>query len=256
MSWSRCSKAVVAALLVLTAAVAPVAAVSTSSEGVPQEAQVGDEVSATYTFTDLYTDYESWTLRGETNLTGVTWTVRELDQAGNQVSQQSYDGGSFNESVALSDDTARVVVEVRGSAPEVENFTYDPAEEFVLADFSLVRDGGTQQSITTSRVHHYTEASNEARTAIESAQAAIDNAGGDDEAEATLEDAVEAYNNEEFGSATTFAENAEQQAQQAESTQSRNQLILYGVAALLVVAVLVGAVLYWRSRGDSYDKLG
>jgi len=256
MNLNRCSKALLATLLVLTAAVVPAAAVSTSSEGVPDEAQVGDEVSATFTLTELYSDYESWTLHGETNLTDVTWTVRKLDQAGNQVSQTSYDGGEFNESIDIEEDTAEVEVEVVGTAPEVRNFTYEPEEQFLLAGFELLRQGGTQQEISETRVHHFTEDSKEARQAIESAETAIEGADGASEAESTLSNAIEAYNNEEFGSATTFANNAEQQAQQAENTQNRNQLILYAVAALLVVALLVGVVLYWRSQQDSYDKLG
>ena len=256
MNLNRCSKALLATLLVLTAAVVPAAAVSTSSDGVPDETQVGEEVSATFTFTELYSDYESWTLHGETNLTDVTWTVRKLDQAGNQVSQTSYDGGEFNESIDIEEDTAEVEVEVVGTAPEVRNFTYEPEEQFLLAGFELLRQGGTQQEISETRVHHFTEDSKEARQAIESAETAIEGADGASEAESTLSNAIEAYNNEEFGSATTFANNAEQQAQQAENTQNRNQLILYAVAALLVVALLVGVVLYWRSQQDSYDKLG
>jgi len=255
MNWNRCSKALVATLLVLTAAVVPAAAVSTSSDGVPDEAQVGNEVSATFTLTELYTDYESWTLHGETNLTGVTWTVRKLDQAGNQVSQTSYDGGEFNESIDIEEDTAEVEIQVRGTTPEVRNFTYEPEQRFLFASFELLRQGGAQQDISETSVHYYTEDSKEARQAIENASAAVEGAG-DSEAEATLEDAIEAYNNEEFGSATTFANNAEQQAQQAQNAQSRNQLILYAVAALLVVALFVGVVLYWRSQQDSYDKLG
>jgi hypothetical protein len=255
MNWNRCSKALVATLLVLTAAVVPAAAVSTSSEGVPDEAQVGNEVSATFTLTELYTDYESWTLHGETNLTEVTWTVRKLDQAGNQVSQTSYDGGEFNESIDIEEDTAEVEIQVRGTTPEVRNFTYEPEQRFLLASFELLRQGGTQQDISETRIHYYTEDSKEARRAIENASATVESAG-DSEAEATLTNAIEAYNNEEFGSATTFANNAEQQAQQAQNAQSRNQLILYAVAALLVVALLVGLVLYWRSQQDSYDKLG
>lgn len=256
MSWSRCSKAFVAALLVLTAAVGPAVAVSTSTEGVPQEAQVGNEITATYTFSDLYTDFESWTLAGETNLTNVTWTVQKFDQAGNQLSQESYDGGEFQESVDISEDTAEVVVTVRGTAPAIENFSYDPAESFTLARFELQRDGGTQQEITTSTVHHYTEESQSARDAIETAEADIETAGGDEEAERTLQNAIEAYNGENFELATQLANEASSQAQQTQSTQNRNQLILYAAGGLLVLGLLVGGVFYWGSQGDDYDKLG
>ncbi|MFB6116898.1 hypothetical protein [Halosegnis sp.] len=255
MSWSRCSKAFITVLFVLAAAVGPVAAVSTSAEGVPQEAQVGDEVTATYTFTDLYTDYESWTLHGKTNMTNVTWTVTKFDQAGNQLSQQSYDGAEFGEAVDISEDTAEVRVRVRGTVPTIENFSYDPAEEFTLARFELRREGGAQQDITATSVHHYTNESAEARTTIEEAQSAIETASGDAEAEQTLRNAIEAYNSESFGLAVELANEAKTQAEQAQNTRNRNQLILYAVGGLVVLGLVVGSGVYLRSRGDDYDKL-
>jgi len=255
MNSSRCFKTLVAIVLVLTAVVAPVAAVSTSTQDVPDETQVGDEVSATVTVTELYSEYESWTLHGETNLTDVTWTVRKLDQAGNRVSQTSYDGKTFNESVNIENDTARIEIQIRGTTPAVRNFSYEQKEQFLLSGFELLRQGGTQQDISQTRVHYFTEDSKTARQAIERASATVEDSG-DSEAEATLSDAIEAYNDEEFGSATTFAANAETQAQQAQNTQNRNRLLVYAVATLLVIALFVGGVLYWRSQQDSYDKLG
>lgn len=255
MSWSRCSKAFVAVLVVLSVAVVPAAAVSTSTDGVPEETRVGSDVTATYTFTELYSDYESWTLNGETELTDVTWTVRQLNQAGNQVSQESYDGASFNESVSIDDGTAEVVVEVTGTAPEVREFSYEPAEQYELAAFDLVRDGGTREAITGTEVHHYTSASQEARTAIERAETAVA-ATNNQEAQRSLANAKEAYNGENFDLAVELASEAEERAQRAQNTQNRNQLILYGVAALLVVGLLVGGVLYYRSQQDTYDRLG
>lgn len=255
MNLSRCSRALVAALLLVSVAAGAAAAVEADAEGVPSDARVDSEVTATYTFTDLYSDYESWTLHGETNLTTVTWTVKQEDQAGNQLSQNSYDGGSFNESVNIEDDTARVVVTVRGTVPEVGNFTYEPREEFLLASYELVREGGTRQAITEDRTHHYTNESKRAREEIEQARTAIDEAGGDQQAEKTLSNAIDAYNGEQFGLAVELANEAEQQAQQKQSVQSRNELLMYGGAGLLALLVIVGGVYYWRSRQDDYDKL-
>ncbi|MDZ7747019.1 MAG: hypothetical protein U5K28_11135 [Halobacteriales archaeon] len=259
MNLSRFSSAVVAALVILSVAVGAVAAIETTSDGVPQESEVGTEVSATYTFTELYTNYESWTLNGQTNLTSVTWTVTKYNQAGNQIAQQSYDGSEFDAQIDIesgSAETNSVTVEVQGVTPEVETYQFEPAQTYTFAQFQLVRSGGTSQALSSTSVHHFTTESKEARAAIEAAQETIEETGAGSEAQATLENAIGAYNNEEFGSAVTFANNAQQQAQQDQSTENRNQLILYAVGGLVVVGLLVGGVLYWRSQQDSYDKLG
>jgi hypothetical protein len=256
MNWSRCSSVVaIAVLLVLVATLAagPALAVSPSDEGVPGEAQVGSEVTATFTFTDLYTDYESWTLHGETNLTGVTWTVRTLDQAGNQVSQQSFDGGSFDADVALEDDVAEVVVRVTGTAPEVDSFSYDPRQQFTLAAFDLVREGGTSRDIETWSVAHYTEASQAARDDIDAAETAVDDAGGaggDD-----LDRAIQAYEAGNFELASSLAADAESAAQGARQSRQTTQLLLYGGVGVLALAVVFGGFLYWRSRQGPSDPL-
>jgi hypothetical protein len=239
----------------LTAAVVPAAAVSTSKDGVPEETKVGSEVSATYTFTELYSDFESWSLRGSTELSGVTWTVRKLDQAGNQISQTSYDGATFNESVDISEDTARVVVRVRGTAPEVDNFSYDPSEQFALARFQLRRQGGTNQPITADQVHHFTDDSKEARDEIESAQQAIDAAGGNQQAQQTLSNAISAYNAGNFGNAVDLANQAEQRANQARQSQNTTQLLIYAGIGVVVLLLVVGGFAYYRSQQDTYDKL-
>ena len=255
MSWSRCSEAVVVVLLVLSVAVVPAAAVSTSTEGVPEETRVGSDVTATYMLTELYSNYESWTLNGETELTNVTWTVRQLNQAGNQVSQESYDGPSFNESVSIDDGTAEVAIEITGTTPEVSEFSYEPAQTYEFAAFDLVREGGTREDIASTQVHRYTTASQDARDAIERAESAV-MAASNQEAQRSLDNAKQAYDGENFDLAVELATEAEERAERAQSAQNRNQLILYGVGALLVVGLLVGGGIYYRSQQDSYDKLG
>ncbi|WP_255148685.1 hypothetical protein [Halorarius halobius] len=254
MSWSRCSKALAVASLLLIAAVAPVAAVSTSADGVPSESQVGSEVSGTYEFTDLYSDYETWTLHGETNLTGVTWTVRKLDQAGNQISQNSYDGQSFNSSVDISENTAKVVVRVRGTTPEIANFTYDPAQQYTFARFQLLRTGGSNQQITDTSVDYYTNSSKMARQEIRAAADVVE-ASGSSQAETTLGNAISAYNGQNFELAVELANEAESQAQQAQQSQNTMQLLLYAGIGLVVLLLVVGGVYYYRSQQDDYDKL-
>lgn len=254
MSWSRCSRALVVVAFLLTAAVVPALAVSTSADGVPAESQVGSEVSATYTFTELYSDYESWTLHGETNLTDVTWTVRKYDQAGNQLSQNSYDGASFDSSVDISENTAEVVVRVRGTTPEVENFSYAPAQSYTLARFQLRREGGATQPLTGDEVMHYTEQSKPAREAIDAAADAV-NGTSDEQARRSLNNAISAYNGENFELAIELATEAQAQAKQARQSRNTTQLIIYAAVGVVVLLLVVGGFYYYRAQQDTYDKL-
>jgi hypothetical protein len=256
MSWSHSFKALLAtALVVGLLAVAPVAAVTVSDENLPEEQRVGQEDAATFTLSELYTDYETWTLRGETNLTEVTWTVRKFDQAGNQISQQSYGNATFNESVDIEEDTSTIEVRVTGAAPEVRNYTYDPAQNFTFADLTLVRPGGGTERIERYSVHHYTEDSKTARMALDEARRTLDDTGGSQEARNQFERAVIAYENPNFELAKSLAEDAENSARQAQRTRDRNQLLLYGAIGLLVLLAAVGGIYYYQSQRDDYGQL-
>lgn len=250
MNLSRYSRALVAALLLVSVVAGTAAAVDAEAEGVPSDAKVGSEVTATYTFTNLYSDYESWTLHGETNLTDVTWTVRELDQAGNQVDQNSYDGASFDEDVSLNSDTATVKVKVTGTVPAVENFTYDPPQRFLFASFAQTRQGGASERITRDRVHHYTNESEKARQAIDKATAAVEGSGSGD-AKNALNNAIAAYDKSNFELARDLASEAENKASQSKQTQ----MLLFGGLGVVALALVGGGVYYWRQQRDTYDKL-
>lgn len=251
---SRLATALVATVLALAVATPVVAAVSVSPDGVPDEAEQGTDLEARFTLTELYTDYESWTLEGETDLREVTWTVQQFDQAGNQVSQQSYDGQSFNESVSLDSDASEIRVRVTGTVPEVTEFSYDPEESFTVAAFTLVRQGGTQQALDGYSTHHFTAESKQARQAIDEAGAAVDGVDNQ-QARNQLNRAIEAYNNGNFDLAIDLAEDAEQTARQAERSRQRTQLALYGGLGVLALVVVFGGVYYWQSQQDTYDKL-
>lgn len=258
-SLNRCSKLaqVLVTLSLLVAAVAPAAAVSVGEQDLPETAEVGEEVTATLTLTELYGEYDSWQLAGSTGLRNVTWTVTYYDQAGNQVDQESYDGETFDgSSVSIDDGTDKVRVRVTGVVPPIEEYDYEQQAEFRLVELQQVRQGGNSNVITAQNATQYTQDSREAREALDSAAAAIDSAGNPSNAQETFDSAVNAYEAGNFDNAVTLAERAEREAKRASSDQQRNQLIIYGVAGLLVLAVLVGGVLHWRSGQDSYDKLG
>lgn len=260
-SWNRCSKLALACLLVLSLAAVPAAAVSAGSDDVPAESEVDKQVTATVTLDELYKDpqLESWTLAGSTELTDVTWTVVYYDQTGAKVGQDEFDGQSFTGAdISAADGTSKVEVTVTGTVPEVASYSYDPAQEFTTLELTQTREGGSSNEIGTWTSHHFTSESNDARGALDDAQAAIQGASGanTDEAEQSFANAVDAYESGNFDLATTLANEAQTKAENAQESSQTQQLVMYAVGGLLVVALLVGGVLYWRSQQDTYDKLG
>lgn len=254
MNSSRSSSLVVL-LLALVLAVGSAGAVAVVETDAPAEAAVGSDVTTTFDLSDLYTEYDQWTLRGETELENVTWTVEEYNQAGDKLGgDNSYDGQSFGHPIDIESGTSEVTVTVTGTVPSIANYTYDPAESFRLADLVQAREGGSSETIQTYEPYHYTEDSRTAREAIDDASAAIEDAGGHEQAEQTLNSAISAYENENFDNAVDLAEQAESTASQKQSTQSRNRLILMAVGALVLVALVVVAVIYWR-RSRTHSRL-
>jgi len=264
-SWNRSFSAALAlaALLVLSTLAAPAAAVSVGSEDVPGDAQVGSQVTATVTLTELYRNpqLEEWQLAGETELTDVTWTVTYIDQTGAKVGQESFDGQTFDGAAVVADNgTAEVEVRITGTVPEVTEYAYDPAQSFTVMALSQTRQGGSSNAVDEWTATHYTESSRSAREALDAARAAIDSAEGSGasvgEAEEAFGNAVDAYESGNFDLATNLAEEAESRANSAQQSNQLFQYALYAVGGLVVLGLLAGGVLYWRSQQDSYDKLG
>lgn len=253
MNSSR-SSSLVALLLVLVFAVGTVGAVSVTQANPPSDAAVGSEVTATFVLNDLYADYDAWTLQGQTELTNVTWTVETFNQAGDKQADASYDGQSFGQAIDIQDGTAEVHVSVSGTVPPITNYTYQPAEQFTFAKFVEAREGGTSTSLQTYETHPYTDQSRQARQAIASAQQAIDDAGGNANAERTLNSAISAYENANFANAVDLANQAQDSASKVQSSHQRTQLILYVIGAIVLVGLLVGVVIYWRGN-RSHSRL-
>ena len=264
MSWIHSSRgiALLAVLALLVAAGTPAAAIAANAEGVPAEAAVGNEVSSTFTITEPFKNpsLEQWTLYGETDLENVTWTVTLYDQTDAKVGQESYDGVNFtHQDVSADSGVSEIQVRVVGTVPAIAEYTYEPREEFLVASLTQLREGGTSNEIGTWSAHHYTADSKEAREEIESAEAAIAGASGSDtsEAEGILDNAISAYEAGNFGNAVDLANQAEQNANEAQQSNERTQLIMYVAGGLVVLLVLLGGgYIIYRSRQDGYDKLG
>jgi hypothetical protein len=255
MNSSRCSDLVVLVLL-LVLAVGAAGGVTVDAADAPADAEAGTDRTATFELTELYQDPEAeqWTLRGETELENVTWTVKVVDQAGSQIAQPTYVSQSFAHDVDIESGAARLQISVTGTVPAINNFSYDPRPSFLVAELIQEQPGGTSETIGIYEADRYTAGSREARQAIETAETAIDEAGGHDEAEQTLNSAIDAYEGENFELAVDLAGQAEDTARQAEANQSRNRLILLAVGALVLIGIVVGAVMYLR-RSRTHSRL-
>lgn len=252
MRSTRSSSAVVAVLLALLLAV-PVAAVSTSADGVPDRARVGEEVEATFTVSELYSDgANEWTLRGSTALEGVSWTVEKRKLSGDVVSE-SYGGSSFETAVRSSENVETVTVTVTGDTPAVEGFSYDPPQRFTMARLVRIK-GENENTLDRWRVHHYTNESATARDAIDAAREAMGE-NPPDAAQRDLDQAISAYEAGNFGNAISNAEDAEERARRVQQSRNRTQLLMYGGIGVVALVVVFGGVFYWRSRRDTYDRL-
>ncbi|QDX40555.1 DUF4398 domain-containing protein [Salarchaeum sp. JOR-1] len=268
MNSNRSSRAVVAVLglVLLVAAVAPAAAAVPSIDGsAPDTAEVGSTVDRTYTLTDLFTEYNEWTLTAETDLSEVTWTVTTYDNTGQQIAQETYTGQSFQHALVASDGAVRATVRLQATVPEVSEslWSYDPPQQYTVAEFAQTQQGGSSTTISEYLTRPYTQQSSQARTQIDQAKAAIQDAENSDvsvsDAKATLQNAVSAYNNANFQLAVDLANEAEQQAEDAlsaaQQSQQTTRLLLYGGVALVVVLLAAGGYLLYRRNQGSQDKL-
>ena len=243
--------AVLLAVLLASVLAGPVAAVDSSPQTAPDASEVDSEFDATYELTNLFEDFEGWTLVGETELESVTWTVQQYDQAGNQVAQDSYNGQSFSRRVDIETGVSRIEVRVTGTAPAFGSPTYDPPQRFTAANFRLDREGGTQQAIGAYETHHYTQASNSTRQDVEQAEQAVDRFGGEQSRE-TLDRAISAFEAGNYDNANQLADSAESEAQRNRRTRTT---LLYGGAAVAGIALLGGGYYVYRSRQQSPDRL-
>lgn len=277
MTSSRSSKVTTLALLgvLALALAAPAAAVSVSDQTVPMEGEVGQTIEATYTLQNLYQEpnFQSWELHGATELRNVTWTVAFKNPSGDTFAQRNYNGQTFSQagvsadSDEFDDPVTEVEVTVRGDVPPIEEFTFPEEETFVIAKLSQrAGDTGSTNTIDTWSVHQYTTGeedeagSKQARTAIESAQSAIQSANdagaNPEQANASLQTAIDFYELGQFQKAVANANTAEEQADNAASSSATTQTVMFAALAVVVLALLGGGVWYYQQQQDDYDKLG
>lgn len=227
------------------------AAVQSSPQDLPEESEVGTDVEATFELADLFDEFESWTLAVETEIENATWTIQQYDQAGSEVSREEIDGQNATQPIDIDDGTATVEVRVTGTTPEIDEWSYDPPDRFLVADLTQEREEGTDRDIDTHETHHYTEESKEARQAIDRAHEAVEESGSDD-ARSSLDSAISAYESGNFGNAIDLAERAEDEASQHQLLRTG---LLVGGIAVVVLLLAAGGYRVYRSRQQGPSRL-
>lgn len=258
MNWSRCSKLALVGLLALTVVAGTASAVSVSGN-TPPSATVGSQQTATYTFTQPYSDYNTWTLHGTTDLTHVTWEVSFHEQGGS-VSKKTYSGGSFDRQVTIDDHVEKITVQVKGTVPSVGQYSYDPPQQKTFASFQETHQGGASTDLGAKKFRPYTQQSQKARNAIDDAQRAVHHAqkagASVGDAKQLVNNAVSAYDSGNFGNAESLAAQAKKKANASASSAKTNHWLFVG-AGVVVVLVVIGAVVWWYlNQRDTHDPLG
>lgn len=240
-----------AVLLVGALGTGSVAAIQSSPQDLPAESEVGADFETTFELTDLFDEFEEWTLVAETELENTTWTIVQYNQAGSETDRLETDGQNVSQSVRLDDGTATIEVRVTGVTPELDNLSYDPPDRFTVASFTQEREGGADRDIATYESHHYTEESREAREAIDRASEVVAESGSD-AAQSSLDSAISAYESGNFENAIDLADRATEEAEQRQFIRTA----LLGLGALVVLVLLLGGA-YWvyRSRQQGPSRL-
>jgi len=263
MSSSRCSKLAVAALLVCAVFAGSAAAVSLDGDA-PNSAKIGVQQESEFTITEPFSgEYNQWTLRGQTELTNVSWVVTTYDNTGAQIDRTVLNGQTFGYDLDAADGVTKVTVHLTGTTPDVADdaWSYDPPQTFDYATFVRAQDGGSSKVIESiDDVRPYTDQSEEARTQIRQAEKAIEraqSAGADTSGmEKRLQNAVSAYGAGNFGNAIDIATQVQDEAGSAASSQQTQQWLLIGGVIVVVLLLLAGGVWWYLNQRDTYDRLG
>ena len=242
---------VLALLLASAVAPAPASAVEATANDTPRAAAVGENVTATFGVSDLYTSApKTWRLRATTELENVTWTVTAYGLDDRQLARRSFTGPVLRTPVRASQNVSRLEVSVTGTAPTVTNYTYRPRERFTLASLSRERNGTSRATIRNWSANHYTTESRSARRTLRAARTAVQE-DGDDELAEQLGFAVAAYRNGNFELANAIAADAREAAEKPEYPIGLlSGLFLGGV----VVALGTAGIRSYRDRRREDDR--
>ncbi|MFC7074646.1 hypothetical protein ACFQJ7_08185 [Halovenus rubra] len=241
MSWIRSSKAITAVVLLVIAlgAVGTATAVSFDADS-PESTEVGETMTFNVEMTDVFEDQPNeWTVDANTELKGATVQMIAEDVSGEEVARS--DNSELQ--VSSEDGVNRVTIEIQGEVPGISSYSYENPDEQNFKVLEISQADGP--SIEEWQAPRYTEASQEARNAIESAE----DAGA---SEGDLQNAISSYNSENFGNAQDLAESAEDSAAGEEQTQ---QYLMFGGIALVVIVLIGGGYYVYQQRQENTSKL-
>ncbi len=261
MSWTHSSKAVALGVLLAVALVAVGTAGAVQISGLddaPESGEAGESVTIEAELTEIYGEDvpdDEWTLAGDTELENADWTVIVRDAGGGEEERQDISGDSFEQDLDRDANHVSVNVRVTGEVPDIDTFDYEDTsvEEITAMELSQITGDSDRASLAggTHELQRYTDESQEARNAIESAQAAAEEADSDS-ARDRIQDAITFYNSGEFESAINAAEDAQSTAEGEEQTQ---QMLMFGGAGIVIIALLAGGIYYWRQSREDRSKL-
>jgi hypothetical protein len=256
MSWTHYSKGAILGVLLAISLVAVGTAGAVSFDGEsPAATNVNDTAEMNATIESPFNGPpEQWTLRATTELENASWSYEVYEQ-GSRIDS----GATDTEELTLDLDStgtttpSRVVVRVSGDVPDDIQYNYEErsAENYTVLTLENANSGEELQSYDA---HRYTDGSESAREAIDSAQTAIDETDDPPEdAQSQLDRAISSYDNGNFQNAQSLAGDAESSAEEEQS--SGLPLPLIGGAAVLVLLVVGGGVYYYQNQQSENYKL-
>ncbi|WP_340097788.1 hypothetical protein [Salinibaculum salinum] len=256
MSWTHSSRAVALGVLLAISlmAVGTAAAITTTGDA-PEPANVNDSVTMNATIEDPFENQpDQWTLRGTTELENASWTIEVYEQG--QLVSQSGSQESIEQALDRSGDTTpdRIEISVSGSVPPLEEFDYQDrsVENYSVMSLSNADTGDEFESWSA---HRYTDGSNEARSEIDDAQAAIDEVDDpSDDLQNELDQAISAYNNGNFENAISLAQDAQATAEEEQQEQESGLPLPLIAGGAVVLLLIIGGALYYRQsqQQDNY----
>jgi hypothetical protein len=168
---------------------------------------------------------------------------------GRLVTQDDTNGPNVTQSLNFEEGATTVNVTVTGTVPTLTEFDYETMDAENYRAMQLTQANGN--AINESwEAHRYTAASQSAREAIDAAASEVEAAGGTGQED--LDQAISAYDADNFDNAESLAQDAQDAA---EESQGGLPIALIGAAVVVLLLVVGGGYYYYQSQQGSDYKL-
>jgi hypothetical protein len=243
MNWTHSSKVIVLAVLLAVSlgAAGTATAFSFDDSGVNEEMEVGEQTTTTVDMEEPFAERNpGWTLvvDSEYEDAGITITATtptdEIQTSGEGRAELALDNDAINE----------VEIEVSGTVPEIEQYSYENPEQ---ESFVAVRVNDSASGVIEAwNVQRYTDESQQARKRIDEASEYANEEDDD------FQSAVQLYNSGNFEQATTEADGIINDAESSEQTQT---LLLVGGGVVVLLLLAGGGYYVYQQRSRNTNKL-